>query len=512
MFKMTKNLKRDNTMKQSQRYLLSIILLVGIIAVWQCNKTAEEMPVQSDQSNIVKTHGAGFYEIQASGLKVLHLTGTGYERGYQYGIMLKDEIEASLKTGTTWFANYIGDGDYTTGLERIFRGANEMEKYIPPEFLKEMRGMANGLKDAGSDLTYEDIVMWNTINDSKMLHKGPCSIEDDLPAGKRQTYFDRGGCMSASAFKDATVDGKMIVAKNMDWYATAEMRENPIVLIVKPTDGGYSYLTPVYPGWITCIEGANDQSITTGLQISKSDVETIKGAGWHFLTALILKYADSIDDAINILTVYPKPCGNIFQVNDGKTRESIVIETTANDLAYRYPKPGKNVLWTTNHFNCYPGFEGYEGSINMPQKQEKFYKLDLTTIESWQKTIPMWTAGRFNRTRQILDENYGKLTVEKMIDLISDRYCMKDKKYCDWDVEDAAAIADIWAKDHVTNKDTEFYKTAERGPIAYSGATIWSLVMTPITGDVEIAMAGPVPAQRGGFKHINLFEELEKMK
>ncbi len=470
-----------------------------------------KMTVAAIKSGIIKTYGAGFYEIKPNGLKVLHLKGTGYERGYQYGAMMKDEIEESLKTGTTLFAVYIGDGDYNKGLERIFRGKEEMEQYIPTEFIDEMKGMADALKDAGSDLTYDDIVMWNTINDSKMLHKGPCSIEDDLPAGKRQPYFPRGGCMSASAFRDATVDGSMIVAKNMDWYSTPEMRKNPLILVVKPTDGGYGYLTPVYPGWITCIEGINEKGISTGLQISKSDVETMKGAGWHFLTALLLKYADSIDDAINILTVYPKPCGNIFQVNDGNVGNSIVIETTANALALRYPQKGKNILWTTNHFNCYPGWEGYIGPINMPAEQEKFYKLDLTTLESWQKTIPMWTKGRFDRTRQLLNENYGKITVEKMIDLISDRHCMKKKKHVGWDDFHAACIADVWAHDKVLSKNSQFYKSDKKGTVLYTGAAIWSLVMKPLTGDVRIAMSGPVPAQKGEFKYINILDELAGM-
>ena len=255
--------------------------------------------------------------------------------------------------------------------------------------------------------------------------------------------------MTVGAWGDATQDGSMIVAKNMDWYSTPEMRENPVVLVVEPTDGGYGYLAPVYPGWITCIEGINEKGISTGLQISRSDVETMKGTGWHFLTALLLKYADSIDDAINILTVYPRPCGNIFQACDGKTGKSVVIETTANALALRFPKKGKSILWTTNHFNCYPGWEGYSGPINMPSQQVKAYKLDLSTIETWQKTIPLWTKGRFERTRQLLNENYGKITVEKMIALISDRYSMKEKKVVDWDVLDADCISDIWAKDKI---------------------------------------------------------------
>ncbi|MEN8251437.1 MAG: C45 family peptidase, partial [Bacteroidota bacterium] len=460
---------------------------------------------------IIKTYDKGFYEIKENGLKVLHLAGTGYERGYQYGIMLKDEIEESIKTGTTLFATYIGDGDYDLGLKRLFRGKEVMEPYIPKEFMDEMKGMADALKEAGSDITYDDIIMWNTINDSKMLHKGPRSIEEDLPAGKLLAYPDRGGCMSVAAFNDATTDGSMIVGKNMDWYCSPGMRKNPIILVVKPTDGGYGYLAPVYPGWFACIEGVNEKGITTGMQISKSDYETMRGAGWHALTALILKYSDSLDDAINILTVYPKPCGNIFQVNDGKVNNAVVIETTANALAVRYPVKDKNVLWTTNHFNCYPGWDGYDGSVNMPAQQEKFYKLDLTSGQSFYNSVPMWTKGRYDRTRELLNENYGKISVEKMVEFVSDRYCMIRKENVGWDVLDGACIADVWANDRVIAKDVQYFKSDYKGDVLYTGGNIWSLVMSPKTGDVEIAMAGSVPAQKEGFKHINLFEELARM-
>ena len=502
-------------MGKKQRALLPLSTLLLAIVAAPLALQAKDAPAKA---GIVKTHGDGFYEIKPSGLKVLHLKGTGYERGYQYGAMLKEEIEESIQSGVTMFALYIGKGkhdhnyNYEKGLERIRLGAEEMEPFIPKEFIDEMKGMAQALEDAGSNMTYEDILIWNTINDSKMIAKGPCSVEDRNPPGKRIPYFPRGGCLSASASRNATADGSMIVGKNMDWYATPEMRKHPLVLVVEPTDGGYGYLTPVYAGWIACIEGLNEKGMSTGLQISRSDNETMKGAGWHFLTALLLKYADSIDDAINILTVYPKPCGNIFQVCDGKTGDAAVIETTANALAVRYPQDGKNILWTANHFNCLPGWQGYNGPVNMPAQQEKSYKLDLGSIEAWQKTIPIWTIGRYNRTRELLNESHGKITVDTMRDLVSDRFCMKAKKNVDWDELDAACIADMWAHDTVLSENIRYYKSAKTAPITYSGATVWSLVMVPKTGDVEIAMAGEVPAQKGGFRHINLFDELKSMR
>ena len=500
-------------MKSNRKTFLSLsaVLLAGGFSAFGATAPPEK-------TGIIRTHGAGFYEIKPNGLKVLHLKGTGYERGYQYGAMLKDEIEESLKSGMTMFALYIGKGkhdhnyNYEKGMERIKLGAEEMEPFIPTEFINEMKGMAKALEDAGSDLTYEDILMWNTINDTKMLAKGPCLVEDRNPPGKRIPYFPRGGCLSASASRDATADGSMIVGKNFDWYATPEMRKHPLVLVVEPTDGGHSYLSPAYPGWICCIEGLNDQGISTGLQISRSDYETMKGVGWHFMTALLLKYSDSIDDAINILTVYPRPCGNIFQICNGKTGDAAVVETTANALAVRYPQDGKNILWTANHFNCIKGWQGYDGPVNMPSQQVKAYKLDLGSIETWQKTIPIWTIGRYDRTRQLLNENYGKITVDTMRDLVSDRFCMKAKKHADWDKLDTACIADMWAHDTVLSKNIQYYKSTKTAPLTYSGAAIWSLVMVPKTGDVDIAMAGEVPAQRGGFKHINLFDELKEIQ
>ena len=474
---------------------------------------------KAEKTGVVRTHGKGFYEIKPNGLKVLHLKGTCYEMGYQYGAMLKDEIEETITSGVTMFALYIGKGkhdhnyNYEKGMERIRMGAKQMEPYIPKEFIDEMKGMAKALQDAGSNLDYEDILIWNTINDSKMIAKGPCSVEDRNPPGTHIPYpYPRGGCLSASASRDATADGSLIVGKNMDWYATAEMRKHPMVLVVEPTDGGYSFLTPVYPGWIAGIEGLNNQQISVGLQISRSDRETMQGVGWPFLTSLLLKYSDSLDDAVNILTVYPRPCGNIFQVCDGKTKDAIVVETTADAVALRYPQDGKNILWTANHFNCFPGWQGYKGPVNMPALQKKAYGLDLGSIESWQKTIPIWTIGRYNRTRELLNENYGKITVDTMKSLVSDRFCMKAKKQVGWDEMDTACIADMWARDSLLSENIQYYKSDKKGPMRYSGATVWSLVMKPETGDVEIAMAGEVPAQRGGFRHINLYDELAEMK
>ena len=515
-------------------FSLLIVWLTGSLSVGVCvsiaapltppaNKDKEQVapvtprsprtPAPPAKVGIVKTYGAGYYEIKPNGLQVLHLKGASHERGYQYGALLKDEIETSLKSGMTLFMVKIGDGDCDKGLQRIIQGKEDMEQFIPPEFKQEMRGIADALADAGSNLTYDDIVMWNTVNDSYTLHGGPCEVEDNIPSGKRHPYPANVSCTTVRASGEATKTGRLIMGKNMDWHNTPEMAQNPVVLVVDPTDGGYGYLAPVYPGWIGCIEGMNEKGIGMGLQISRSDVETMKGVGWHFQTLLILKYADSLDDAINILTVYPRTCGNITHVGDGKTGQSVVIEHTANDLALRYQVPGRDILWTTNHFNCYPGWEGYTGTVNMPAKQVKAQNLNISTIEAWQETIPLRSKGRFERERQLLNIEYGQITPEYMIKLISDRYCMKEKQYVGWD-KDAYTIA-VHGEAGVAEEvfeDIAYYKSDRKGQVIHNHGNIWSLVMVPLTGDLHITMSGPMPTHREPFRYINLLEELKSMR
>ncbi|MBW2618650.1 MAG: hypothetical protein JRC92_07220, partial [Deltaproteobacteria bacterium] len=450
-------------------------------------------------------------------LKVLHLKGTSYERGYQHGVLLAEEIEEALSSGITMFALMIGqemaapeEDQYQAGLKELIRGKEAMEQFIPPEHRQEMAGIADGLRDQGSDLTYDDIVLWNTANDCLMLNYS--KLEDTDRPGKRHAYPELG-CCTISAYGEATQDGAMIVGKNMDWSTTPEMRNNPIVMVADPSDGGYGYLAPIYPGWITSIEGMNEKGIVVGLEVVPADSETMHGLGWHFHTNLILKYADSIEDAINIITVYPRTCGDIHQVADAKTHRAVVIEYTKDAVGLIYPEKGRDVLWSTNHFNAYPGWQGYKGPNMVALQTKRMSGLaDISSIDAWQMSLELihkGEAGRYGRIRQLLDQWYGEMTVEKMIKIVSDRYDMDTGRVIGWD-DYGTCVSQMWAKDFELSKDVQYYKSEKRGPLYSCGANIWSLVMVPLAGDLRIAMSGPVPGQKGPFRYLNLHEELER--
>jgi hypothetical protein len=124
----------------------------------------------------------------------------------------------------------------------------------------------------------------------------------------------------------------------------------------------------------------------------------------------------------------PRCAGIAYHVADAKAKKAAVVETSSNMVCIRYPMPGIKAMWQTNHSNCYPGWMGYSG-YNMVADQVLVNELkDISTMENWQSSLNepynffVQAPSRFERYRQLIHENYGKITIENAIKILSDRY------------------------------------------------------------------------------------------
>jgi len=465
-------------------------------------------------SKIIKTCGKGLLE-ERHGIRILHLRGTPYERGYQHGVLLADSISKALRGGITGAAAVIArTTGVSSGLEKLRVGKVAAEPYIPPEFREELHGIADGMKAAGSSLTYDDLLLWNTMYDARCFYAHLTPSDPTRPP-VRHSYPP--GCSSFSAWGRATPDGKLIFGKNMDNLNLPGILENRILMTVDP-DHGYSHAFVTHPGMLAIDGGVNEDGIAMMTQYSGSINETMRGCGIGILTRLILQNVHRIDDAINILTVYPRCTGINYHVADAKVNGAVVIEVSANELAVRYPEQDKDTLCTTNHYNCYPGWKGYTG-YNMVLGQAPAYGLtDISTAEKWQNSLldrenaVIPAASRFMRYEQLLDENYGKITVEKGIEILSDRYDPVTSKERAWNEpspgrNNGATISmlfSLFPKDMIA-ESVPYYKSDKRGPITAYESNLWSFVAVPSEGEIRLAMSD-FPAQRGPYIHLNLKE------
>ena len=468
-------------------------------------------------SKIIKNQGKGFLE-ERQGIKVLHLSGAPYERGYQHGALLANEISDTLRKGITGAAAVISEnigGSVSAGLERMKTGKQEAEPYIPPEFREELKGIADGMAAAGSSLSYDDIVLWNTMYDSWCLHHHP---NPSNPATKTIRHPYPPACSSFSAWGEATHDGKLVFGKNMDNLNLPGLLDGRILVINDPDHGfGHTFIT--HPGMLAIDGGVNENGIEMMTQYSPSVNETMRGCGIGIISRIILQNVHRIYDAINILTVYPRCTGINYHVADAKVNRAAIIEVSATEIAVRNPEQDKNVLWTTNHYNCYPGWKGYSGHNMVLSQVVPLQLKDVSTIEKWQESLadkknPLVSGtGRFRRYEQLINENYGKITAEKGIEILSDRHDPDTGMERDWDVPSSdtnvgATISMLWPK--VTYaEDVIYYKSEERGTISAQSGNLWSLVAVPADGDLWLAITD-FPAQRGPFVHFNLLKELDR--
>ncbi len=472
-------------------------------------------------SQIIRTYGKGFLEVK-HGVKVLHVKGDAYDRGYQHGRLLAEEISflipEVLESAALVIAKTI-DCSFKTAQEKMIIGKNSAEKYIPIEFLEEMRGITDGISSRGYPLSFEDVFLWNTMYDQWCLYAHPkysspnnLSDKNRIPSDiKTGSFLIKGaGCSSFSAWGDA-VDGEdLIFGKNMDNLNLPGLLENRIMVVAKPSRGyGHAFIT--HPGMIGIDGGINEAGLCMMTQYNASTHETMHGCGIGIFTRLILSYAKKIKEAEDILKSFPRCTGIAYHVACDEQKYAAIIEASASQVCLRFPAPSQNILWTSNHSNCYPGWLHYTG-YNYVQDQAPVYGMsDVSSIDKWQnslrdyKNINLPAPSRFERYRELLNEFYGKLNPDIAIQILSDRYDpftrnTRPKNKPSTSNNRLATICALYPDYTFTKEDSS--KTFKAHI-----SNLWSAVLMPSSGDIRLAIKD-FPAQYGGYEHFNLHYEL----
>lgn len=504
-----------------KKMILFLIAVVSLLAVGSCSSSTGQT---TKESVIIKRHGKGFLERKAGGLKVLHLKGTAYERGFQRG-MLQEDLGRVTLDNITELAAWFGEGDLQTGLSKMREAKKIMEPYIPYQFKQEMKGMADALADSKPgvraddkfgvraddkpSVSYDDIVLHMVGADFGMM-----DLRHDLKRRRKKDPFPSlSRCSSFSAWGAATKDGKLIMAGNSDYYDTARELANRGVAVIDPTDGGYGYTGALWDVFYTA-SGINEAGISINGHLVGADSESLRGVSSELLLGMVLQYADSIEDAVEILTVYPRTCGIIVHIADAKTNRAAIIEFTADNIAVRFAgTPG--MLWTTNHFNCVPGWQGYSG-YNMASACDERMKLaDISTVEKWLDSLAKvgkGRAGRYGRYGELLEKYRGHITVDIAKKIITDRYSLKQGKVLA--PEEATGWNDypimVRQKDWVMSKNIQYYKQKRKSELKVKSGNVSSFIAVPANGDIWWAVGIPPAAYTSGYTRMNLHEELAR--
>ncbi|MFZ1291624.1 MAG: C45 family peptidase [Melioribacteraceae bacterium] len=300
----------------------------------------------------VFTIGSGDDEI-----KVVVVSGTPYEMGFQLGKALKEDVKNCMSD----FLKYAEMGDskrYNT--EVLDNAWISIEPYLKDRFKEELLGLSDG-----SQVPWEEL---------KRAHMIP--------------VVGNHACSGVSVWGSASENGNLYQIRNLDFSMGGGLQDYPTIVIYLPNDG-IPHASATFAGYIGAHTGINAEGIVLSEKGGSPNREyPFDLNGTHFSTLFrdLLYDANTLYEALNTLESTKLIKRYHLYIGDGK-KESM----GAAKILVSSPDSVKLRIWKDNDLNDEVAPKVMENAC--------YYTMDNDAAYNF------------------LTENHGKFNSEKMIEL-----------------------------------------------------------------------------------------------
>jgi len=342
-----------------------------------------------------------------AGIYCLKASGNPYKIGFQHGTLLKEHVENGVYK---FFSNYIKQlftNNRRTKSDPIARLVFRFLKTKSQKFInrlpKEIKDEIRGLCDA-TNLDY------NTTLESFVFPELTSYLIAKF-AGEhfaQRTHLSGTallGCTSIIAMGEATETGELLHGRNFDFVGIGYWEKYPLVSYIYPDDG-FSYISVSSVGIVGgVVSGINEKQITYAVHQNYTKEYSENNLPILTLGTLIMKYADNLEKAENIILSSKSTSGWSVVITDNNAKDSFVAEICADKVIIR--RMEKDLLLCTNSYIS-PELHEHEIIIN-----------PLLNLSS---------NSRYQRIAQLTDKNYHKINPEFMARSLGDRYDITSEK------------------------------------------------------------------------------------
>ncbi len=357
-----------------------------------------------------------------SGIEVLILKGSPAEMGAEHGVIMRERIQLG-------FDHFVRRSEeiFEVPYEALLEQAGNCEPHIPQHYIEEMKALASGC-----GIAYNEILALN------------CLV--DIDACFMQKIFH---CCNFAVGPPATQDGIFLHGRNLDFPHLGVIPQMAIVIVRMPTSPTELPTVGItWVGFVGMLTGCNATQLTLAEVGSPAKDCSLKGIPIAFLLRKALEECSSTQDVYRLLGSNERTCGFNVLACDGKTGESSGIEFTHSLCERRPPRRGILVVDDV----CLCGKTGHN-RLSHP-------------------------AGAFRHARmmQLIHEHSGKISLERALAFLKDRYDM------------AYATPRGRGYNCICNRDT-----------------VHSVLFVPAEERLLVAH-GHVPAPKGEYKELKLNE------
>ncbi|MFO8049382.1 MAG: C45 family autoproteolytic acyltransferase/hydrolase [Desulfosudaceae bacterium] len=328
--------------------------------------------------------GKGYLEyiITDSGHKqpFLHLEGSGYEMGYQQGYLIPEKCKAVaakefyLDLGTSMVGGagipvepllepmaetileFLGleipdhlDTPDTSPADLLLFAFKKIavynQKYIPREYLDEMRGIADGAKARGFDLSYEDVLLLNIGFDAFLSAGYPIMVS--IVKGQEILGGLNLSCNAHILDGNATVTDNLYFGRDF-MFGGKGFSDHPVIIETRGDGGRNRMVNVTVAGMVGCIAGMNEKGLGIGMDMipAMDCVPGDVGMGTLLTSRWVMEQADELPQAVSMIGNSKRGAPWIYAIADGQgaNRGGVSLEVSAHYYKARYLNHYQNSL------------------------------------------------------------------------------------------------------------------------------------------------------------------------
>ncbi len=357
----------------------------------------------------IARYGKGYVIKLDENKYLLHVEGNPYEMGYQHGYLLAEGVKRmTSEFPPAVFKSFGVPEELIPAVVKLAKKlALENEKYVREEFREEMKGIADGARARGYDVTYEDVLALNMGFDAIL------SIVYPITTPLLPWKSDAISCDGFVAFDDATVDGRVLMGRS--FMFTPDVFHEEALLIEYVPSSGNKFVSVSAPGFVGVTSAMNVKGIAIGMDmVPAMDTQPVfSGAGCLLIAREVVQYSDELSDAVEVVKEAKRGVPWLYIVGDGRGKEigGAVLETSEDYFMVRY---------TDYRYPQWAKFFGF------PEQIED--KDDLVALSNHYIIPQMYfkalsypvedSVWRYNTLVNLILENYGRIDVEKGKELV----------------------------------------------------------------------------------------------